>query len=200
LEPDPFEPDPGEGEATRDIADGQLAAIVAIVQKYRLKLEAERRCRLEGRIAEADFYLRQITMLEVALDVVGGDGMAVLKRARLGDHGLLTIAETPMSIMLGGVRRKYWEDMGEPPRPEYPPRHLLEQKEGHATEPLTTSQGFHGEGAAEKRAEIEAQCARDARAQVEWEAQARRDVEKWRARQEAEGKPPADEAEGPLPD
>jgi hypothetical protein len=63
---------------------------------------------------------------------------------------------------------------------------LLEHKEGYATEPLTTSQGFYGEGAAEKRAAIERQCAEDARAQVEWEAKAREEVAAWRARQEAE--------------
>jgi hypothetical protein len=187
-------PAPDEDEATRDIPDDELAAIVSIVQKYRLKLEAERRCRLEGRIAEADFYLRQITMLEVSLDVVSGNGMEVLKRARLGDHGLLTIAETGMSILLGGVRRKFWEDRGEPPRPEYPPRHLLEQKDGYATEPLTTSQGFYGEGAAEKRAEIEKQSASDARAQIEWEARAREEVAAWRAREEAEARAELDRA------
>lgn len=183
-------PAPLEIEAALDAMDEDyLETLVAIVRKYRIKLESERRCRLEGRIAEADFYLRQITMLEVAMDVVGGNGMEVLKRARLGEYGSLDIAETGMSIFLDGARREYWQEMGEPPRPEYPPRHLLEQHEGFATEPLTTSLGFYGEGAAEKRAAIDAQCARDARAQVEWEAEALRDWEERRARQEA-----ADEA------
>jgi hypothetical protein len=185
-DPDPFEADPDEDEATRDIADEQLELIVSIVQKYRLKLEAERRCRLEGRIAEADFYLRQITMLEVALDVVSGDGMAILKRARLGDHGLLTIAETGMSVMLGGVRRKFWEDMGEPPRPEYPPRHLLVEQDGYATEPLEATWGGLPESHEQQRRDLEEQHARDARAQVEWEKRAREEVAAWRARQEAE--------------
>ncbi len=119
-------------------------------------------------------------MLEVSLDVVSGNGMKTLKRARLGDSDLLTIAETGMSVLLDCVRRKYWEDMGEPPRLEYPPHHLLEQHDGYSTEPLTTSQGFYGEGAAEKRAQIEDQCARDARAQVEREAEALRDYERRR--------------------
>jgi hypothetical protein len=198
-EADPFLPDPDEDESTRDIPDGDLALIVAIVHNYRLKLEAERRCRLEGRIAEADFYLRQITMLEVSLDVVSGNGMAALKRARLGDHGLLAIAETGWSALLDGARRRFWEQAGEPPRPEYPPRHLLVQHDGYATEPLTTSQGFYGEGAAEKRAAIERQCEEDARAQVEWEARAREEVAAWRARQKAEQAPPGAEGEGPPP-
>lgn len=175
-------PDPGEDALTRFIPDDQLYALASIVRKYRLKLEAERSCRLQGRIAEADFYLRQITMLEVAADVVSGDGMAVLKGARLGDYGLLTIAETATSVFLDGARQRYWEEQGDPPRPEYPPRHLLEQHDGFATEPLTTSRGFFGEGAAEKRAAIDAQCARDAAAQVEWEAQALRDYEERRER------------------
>lgn len=208
--PDPFEPDPDEDEATRDLADDQLEAIVSIVQKYRLKLEAERRCRLEGRIAEADFYLRQITMLEVALDVVSGDGMAVLKRARLGDHGLLAIAETGMSIMLDAVRRKFWEDIGEPPRPEYPPRHLLEQQDGYATEPLECIRGGPGVDLNAERRRFDEQHARDAEAQMEWEAKAREEVAAWRARQMAEAAaefrsscgdegeaPPGAEGEGP---
>lgn len=186
LDEDAFAPDPDEDEATRDIADDQLAYIVSLVQKYRLKLEAERRCRLAGRIAEADFYLRQMTMLEVAVDVVSGEGMEVLKRARLGDHGLLTIAETPMSILLDGVRRKFWEDMGEPPRPEYPPRHLLDQHDGYATEPLESIRGGPGVDINAERRRFEEQHASDARAQVEWEARAREEVAAWRARQEAE--------------
>jgi hypothetical protein len=181
------------GEALEAMDDEYLRTLVAIVRKYQVKLEAERRCRLEGRIAEADFYLRQITMLEVAMDVVSGDGMEVLKKARLGDYGLLTIAETGMSVLLDGARRKFWEEQGDPPRPEYPPRHLLEQKDGFATEPLTTGQGFYGEGAAEKRAAIAAQCARDAEAHIAWEAEALRDFEERRARQ-------ADEAAAPPPE
>ncbi|HYI41854.1 MAG TPA: hypothetical protein VE053_16215 [Allosphingosinicella sp.] len=168
------------GAALEAMDDVYLDTLFAIIRKYRLKLEAEHRCRHEGRIAEADFYLRQMTMLEVSMDVVSGNGMEVLKRARLGDYGLLAIAETGMSIFLDGARREYWEEQGAPPRPEYPPRHLLEQKDGFATEPLTTSQGFSGEGAAEKKAAIDAQCARDARAQVEWEAEALRDHERRR--------------------
>jgi hypothetical protein len=125
-------------------------------------------------------------MLEVSLDVVSGNGMEALKRARLGEYGLLAIAETGWSILLDKARRRFWEAIGEPRRPEYPPRHLLEQHDGYATEPLTTSRGFYGEGAAEKRAEIDRQCAEDARAQIEWEAEAREEVAAWRARMEAE--------------
>lgn len=194
--------DPDEDEATRDIADDQLEVIVTIVQKYRLKLESERRCRLEGRIAEADFYLRQMTMLEVSLDVVSGNGMEVLKRARLGDHGLLTIAETGMSIMLDAVRRKFWEDIGEPPRPEYPPRHLLEQHDGYATEPLECIRGGPGVDLNAERRRFDEQYARDAEAQMEWEAKAREEVAAWRARQMAEAAAELDAAgreDGPWP-
>ncbi|MFL6846126.1 MAG: hypothetical protein ACJ8ER_14735 [Allosphingosinicella sp.] len=192
-------PAPDEDDLTKHLSTEQLQVIVSIVNKYYMKLEAERSCRLEGRIAEADFYLRQITMLEVAADVVSGDGMAVLKRARLGDHDLLHIAETDMSVFLDGARRKFWDEAGDPPRPEYPPRHLLEQHDGHATEPLTTSQFFHGGGASGKRAEIEAQCARDARAQVEWEAEARRDYERRRDSDAANDQEPGS-AGGPAPE
>jgi hypothetical protein len=121
-------------EALEALDDKTLEVIVSIIQKYQLKLEAERRCRLEGRIAEADFYLRQITMLEVSADVLSGNGMKVLGSARLGgNYGLLTIAQTNVSVLLDGARRQFWDEQGDPPRPEYPPRHLLEQKDGFAT-------------------------------------------------------------------
>ncbi len=178
-------PDPNEDESTRDIPTDTLQVLAAIVQKYRLKLEAERSCRLAGRIAEADFYLRQITMLEVAADVVGGNGMEVLKRARLGGYGLLQIAETATSIFLDAARRTFWEDCGDPPRPEHPPVHLLERHDGFATEPLTTSRGHYGVGDAARRSATDEQCARDAEAQIAWEAEALRDYERRRDRNAA---------------
>jgi hypothetical protein len=199
--PTPIEAPPAAleiGEALEAMDDQYLETLVAVVRKYRMKLEAERRCRLEGRIAEADFYLRQITMLEVAMDVVGGNGMEVLKKARLGEYGLLDIAETGMSIFLDGARRQYWDEQGAPPRPEYPPHHLLEQHDGFATEPLTTTLAFYGEGAAEKRSAIDEQCARDARAQVEWEAEALRDYERRRESDAVNNQEPG-EAGQPAP-
>jgi hypothetical protein len=156
----------------------RLGLLKVIVHKYMLKLEAERRCRLEGRIAEADFYIRQVTMLEVSLDVLtGGDGMAVLKQAHRDGHDLLHIAETELSRLLDQARRLHWEECGDPPRPEYPPRHLLEQHDGFATEPLDVTWGGLEEDHNAQHRRTEEQHAIDAKAQVEWEAKARRDYE-----------------------
>jgi hypothetical protein len=155
----------------------KLDLLGVIVRNYLLKVEGERRARLAGRIPEADFYLRQLTMLEVALDVTSGDGMKILKDARRAGHDLLSIAETEMSRLLGRVRRRHWQAEGEPPRPEYPPRHLLMEQSGVATEPLPATWGGLAESHDEQRAKFEAQHARDAEAQIAWEAEARRDFE-----------------------
>jgi hypothetical protein len=210
-EPTPEPAPPDDRELTPEEERLRLDLLRVIVHKYMLKLEAERRCRLEGRIAEADFYIRQVTMLEVSLDVLTeGNGMEVLKQARRDGHDLLDIAETELSKLLDRARRLHWQECGDPPRPEYPPHHLLEQHDGYATEPLTTSMGFYGEGAAEKRARIDEQCERDAEAHIAWEARARRDYEERCARREGEldpspcrgegEAPPGAEGEGPEPE
>jgi|GEM_PF-935270 len=171
-----------------DPLDNDLPTIATLVDKYLLKLEAERSCRLAGRIAEADFYLRQVTMLEVAIDVVGGDGMAVLKAARLGGHGLLAIAETTASKILDEARRAHFDRCGDPPRPMYPPLHLLVRHEGCSTEPGHSIAGGTPESSEEQQRRYEEQCARDAEAQVEWEAAARRDYKE----RGGEGEPPTE--------
>jgi len=170
--PAPIAADAGAAEAERV----QAELLQALIDKYVLKLWKERHARLAGRIAEADFYVRQLTALEVALDVTSGDGMALLKTARLDQHDLRTVAETPMSKLLDEARRAHWEACGDPPRPA-PPCHLLEDQGGYATEPLASYSG--GEDARAKRLRYEAQHARDAEAQVAWEAEARAD---WAAR------------------
>ncbi|HEX8526136.1 hypothetical protein [Allosphingosinicella sp.] len=154
-----------------------------IVGQYLAKLEQERSSRLQGRIAEADFYLRQITCLEVALDVLSGDGLKVLREVRHDGHDLFHIAETELSTLLDEARRRHWEECGDPPRPEYPPRHLLVEHGGFSTEPLEALRGGHPEGLShnEQRRRYDETYARDAKAQVEWEAEARRDHERRRA-------------------
>lgn len=178
----PSAPAPGEAPEQVEVDQAKLDLIGAILCKYVLKLEDERRCRLEGRIAEADFTLRQVTMLEVALDVVSGDGMVLLREARLGGYDLLSIAETDMSQRLDEARRAHWVACGDPPRPEFPPRHLLVEEEGFAVEPLESTRAVNGDRRshdAQRRA-FEQGHAADAKAQVAWEAQARRDYERRR--------------------
>jgi hypothetical protein len=166
--------------AQQDAGDAEdMAVLEKIVLNYLRKLESERAARLEGRIAEADFYLRQVTVLEVALDLASEDGMARLKALRRGGHDLLHIAQTPLSAILDEVRRRHWLGAGDPPRP-YPPYHLFVEQEGVTLEPLEV---FHaGElTRPNPRRAFEERYAADAKEHVEWEAQARRDYEERRA-------------------
>jgi hypothetical protein len=168
----PARPEP-EAADEQAIDRAQFELLAGIAHEYGLKLLAERRSRLDGKIAEADFYLRQITMLEVSLDVVSGDGMAVLRDARRGEYDLLDIAETAMSKLLDEVRRRHWQVHGAPPRPEYPPRHLLEQHDGFATEPMECARSGLAESLDDQWRAFADRHARDAEAQIEWEARAR---------------------------
>jgi hypothetical protein len=172
-------PDPRFAGIPQDML-AELELTGEIIAKYLLKLQAERRCRLEGRIAEADFYLRQITVLEVALDTVSGQGMALLRDIRLGGHDLLRLAETEMSRRLDEARRAHWQACGDPPRPEYPPRHLLVEHDGFATEPLPVAHVLMP-GHEERHLRQEERFARDAADQIVWEARARQDFEDRRA-------------------
>lgn len=159
----------------------QLQLLGALLRNYLLKLKAERRVRLEGRIAEADLYVRQLTMLEVALDGISGDGMTLLRDVRLGGFPLVQVAETPMSRLLDAARREHWAACGDPPRPEHPPRHLLKEQEGGlGTEPLPATRGGLPESHEEQRRAFDDQHAVDAAAHVAWEAEARRDFERRR--------------------
>ena len=111
-----------------------------LIAKFIDKVRQEREARLGGDVPAADYYLRQITCLEVGLDLMaeglGMSGLDALIAARRGDYGVLQIAGTEMSRILDGARRMSWEQMDEPPRPEHPPRRYLEELTGIAIEPL----------------------------------------------------------------
>ena len=166
----------------------QLLEVVAL--KYFNKLGQERQARLEGRIAEADFYVRQITCLEVSLDMVSGDGMAYLRDFRCRGHDLLHIAETELSRLLDEARRLHWEQCGEPPRPA-PPRHLLVESDGVWIEPLeSTSSDGSGDWRTheDQQRRLDDRRAAAAAAQIVWEAEAREAAAAWRERIEAEAR------------
>jgi hypothetical protein len=175
------EPELEDGELTPEAEQVRIDLLRVLSTRYLYKLEAERRCRLEGRIAEADFYIRQVTALEVSLDVVSGNAMELLKQARLGGHGLLQIAETTLSRILDEARARHFENCGDPPRPD-PPRHLFVEHDGYATEPLEVTWGGLEQSHDEQTQAFEDQHKRDAEAQVAWEAEARRDYEERRER------------------
>jgi hypothetical protein len=152
-----------------------------LIDPYLLRLSMEREARLAGQIVAADFYLRQVTFMEVLLDMVSGDGFRVLRDFRRDGFDLTQIAQTPVSRLLGAARREYWEAIGEPVGPEHPPRDRLEEHDGYSTEPLEFIWGGPPEYREEQERALEERHARDARAQVEWEAAARRDYERRRA-------------------
>ncbi len=165
-----------------------------ILRKYVLKAGQERDRRLEGKIVEADWYLRQLTWLEVAIDVgAQGDGFAVLERLRRGDIPIGDVVETPMSRLLGEARRTVWAARGEPERPEHPPRRYLVQHDGFCTEP-GESAPRDGLSVDETWRRFDEQHAADARAQIEWEARAAEQSAAWRAR--VDGSRESDEGGG----
>ncbi|MGE0290577.1 MAG: hypothetical protein AB7I42_29865 [Bradyrhizobium sp.] len=172
--PPPAYNDEAETEAAR------LAWLADLVRKYLLKVGQEREARLAGQVVAADFYLRQLTWLEVALDLMGSGGFKVLTEFRKGDHHLVDIAETPFSRILDAARREKWAALGEPPRPQHPPRDRLVDHDGFSTEPLEHTEGGRPESHEEQQAAFEAEHKRQAEAQIEWEAEARRDFERRR--------------------
>ncbi|HEY7810619.1 MAG TPA: hypothetical protein VIA98_09585 [Allosphingosinicella sp.] len=151
-----------------------------LFNKYQIKIMQERKARLEGQIIAADWYLRQATWLEVMLDVTSGDGRRFLYEQRMRDHPV-DLAESPLSRLLGEVRRRQWAEMAEPERPEHPPqRYLVDRGDGFATEPAEFTRGGLPESHEEQKAAFNERHRQDAEAQIEWEAQARRDYERRR--------------------
>jgi hypothetical protein len=181
------QPAPGDETDEERIA-ATLAFVQTIAARYWVKLQEERRARLAGRIVEADFCLRQITWLEVALDVGSGDGWKVFEGLRCGEYKLIDVAETPLSRLMDRQRRAHWAAAGDPPRPEHPPERYLRHHDGFSTEPNETTRGGRELSHAEQQRLFEERHAADAAAQIEWEAEARRDHER---RREAAGDSPA---------
>lgn len=178
--------------------------ICAIGTKFMRKVAAERQARLAGQIVAADFYLRQITMMEVMFDLtansLGFDPHSMLRKLQCGSIHSREIVSTPFSDWLDRVRRDWWQSEGDPERPPHPDLRFLvthRTTEGecstyvdqHATGALTTpARGYTQEEWAEmthdeQRIARQRQFDQDAEAQVAWEAEAHRDFE---ARQQGE--------------
>ena len=83
----------------------------ALFKKFILKIRAERTARLAGRIAEADFYLRQIAFFEVAIELASEDAVDAFDQLRRGDFHIIDIAQTRTTEMLDRLRRKAWLDL-----------------------------------------------------------------------------------------
>jgi len=170
-------------------------ALQRFFRHYLSRIELERTARLAGRIVEADFYVRQVTFIEVMVDLVSGDGWGWLVRARFGEpHAqavhLVSIAETAMSRLLDQARRDYWAEGGEPERPPLPTE---EQLFDHGRFKTGLQEVFWPEDGninAQRRAK-DAEYAEAARAQIAWEEKARAEAAAWRARLATEAEAPA---------
>ena len=120
--PSASRPSPARGEGGSE-AKGELAD--ALRRMFVIKIRQERNARLAGRIAEADFYLRQISFFEVALDLSTGDAIGQLAMLRKDGVSLMLIADTEATRMLDRTRRKAWIELalergdadGRPPQP-----------------------------------------------------------------------------------
>ena len=164
-----------DDEASDMPEDEKLTLLENIFLKILRKVEAEREARLAGEVVAADFYLRQVTFCEVAFDMMaeglGLSGWELLGDLRRGGHGILEIAETPMSRTLDTQRRALWKVMADPDRPEHPPERYLDVRDDHSLEPLEVLRGGEISHEEQKR-EFEERHKADAAAQVEWEASA----------------------------
>lgn len=176
----PLEPEPDEREADERLKD---EVFDRILRKYQLKLIDERKARLDGRIVEADFYVRQLTYLEVLLDL-GGQGVAAhgaLETLRgLTPDGMETVqaAATPISVLLDRVRRALWAEKGEPDRP---PLGDLGEHDGKISTGPSSAYNSARDGDHEEWSRRQAEAAAlAAQAQRAWEEKARAEAEVWR--------------------
>lgn len=155
-----------------------------MLRRYVLKLGAERTARLEGRIAEADFTVRQLTFIEIVLDLGGEAREALHALAPPGRH-LVGVAATPMSVLLDRLRRDYWAEAGEPERP---PLGDLGEHDGQISTGPSKAYRSARDGdyqAWHRRRDEHAALA--AEAQAAWEEKARADAEAWAKRVEQGG-------------
>jgi hypothetical protein len=193
--------DPTGGEADDGMSeDRKLELLESLANKFMKKVAAEREARLSGQVVAADFYLRQVTVLEVMFELMatggedGAGGMAdafeALQTARIGRAGVFQIVDTPFTRALDDRRREYWQANGEPPRPiafaaEFSidrgtHRTAIDQHTLGASSPPArghTAEQWAAMGFEEQRAAREAQFREDAEAQVAHEQAARQEFE-----------------------
>lgn len=96
-----------------------------LILLYFGRIAMERRNRLAGNIIAADFYLRQLTHMEVLLEV--GDGVQLLLYLAEGriaaapaDFDPEPLYATELTERLDAGRREAWAEAGEPDRPVHP--------------------------------------------------------------------------------
>ena len=152
-----------------------------LLDKYLIKLDQEREARLAGRIVEADYYVRQLTWVEVALDC-GDRAYELLGLLRRGRHNVREIAATPMSLLLDRVRRELWAEEGGPERPPLPGLGFTDGEIAFG-EPLECQHIEERDGSHREWPERSAaRQAVAAEAQAAWEEKARADAAAWAER------------------
>jgi len=155
--------------------------LAGILDRYRKKLQQERQCRLAGRIVEADFYVRQLTFIEIGLDLAG-NAHALYDFFGGNELDVFRTAGTPMAVLLDRLRRDYWREKGEPDR--MPPA-LLGKHDGTRAQAHRSGHYYDPEEDGSWD-EWQARTARleaiQAEAQALWEERAKADAEAWAER------------------
>lgn len=156
-----------------------------IVRQYWLKVQAERKARREGRIVAADFYVRQLTYIEIVLEA-GGHAHEVLKDVQLGGRWVGDLVATPMSLLLDYARRLVWKEGGEPERPPLPPLGRHDDRTAIG-EPSDSEYRAARDGDYQSWVSRQAERVAIAReAQRAWEEKARAEAEAWAKREAGE--------------
>jgi hypothetical protein len=190
--PPPLEP---EREPEPELEEEERSTLLdEILKLYIRKLQAERKARLAGRIVEADFYVRQLTFIEIVL-AVGGRAQQLLDEMKHGDLHLVQIVATPLGTLLEQTRRAIWREKGEADRP--PPAPLGAHDDRRATgEPSHHTYNAARDGDYDEwRRREDAKAALAAEAQRAWEEMARAEAEAWSEREGCAGNAPDREAQ-----
>ena len=160
---------------------------------------------MAGRIVEADFYVRQLTVLELALDGAG-DVKKLIALLSSGDPGRpLDIVATPMSLLLDKHRRDCWREQGEPDRFPLPDLGRHDAYAAYGERGYSHHSGAEDGDYKEWQRRRDALAAERAEAQRLWEEKAAREAKAWRERvgaeEEDEDEPETgSEAEGDGPE
>jgi hypothetical protein len=184
--PEPAPPPPPllERDMTeREEIETIAALLQPLVDQYWYKMDEERKCRLAGRIVEADFCVRQLSFLEVMIDLGGG---AEELLGTLRDHARhpIRVSATPMSLLLQQERRAYWREKGEPERQPPPP--LGAHDDRVSLGPPLDFRADRDGSLREWRRRTAQEEKLAAEAQAAWEEKARAEAEAW-AEREGEG-------------
>jgi hypothetical protein len=137
-----------------------------VLDRYQKKVLEERTHRLAGHVVAADFALRQLTHIELILDI-GGRSQQLIKEAteiesRYAGGGPVVLNASPISELIAERRQAVWDKLADPPRP---PLDLEPQFPSHA-EPR------NGETRKDRDAARRDAVIKMAAAQAVWEAAA----------------------------